>query len=208
MEALSEFLGGDGEHQSRSFNSALSATSAISGSSSSKAVLAALRALQDKIRRLEAERSQALDESAQLRLQLKNQEIEYEHVKQREQLSAQKSLHEAKSSNERLLHEKNEMEMKLLKLEERTQQLNHSSDELLVKIRMLEEDKHAGILKIKELEHQQSKIEQQIAIAQQKEKGKCSPIQRLLYHLLNGITLQYNDTIRYGPILSVGEQTP
>ncbi len=172
MEGLNDFLSGDLDNGGRSFTSALSATSAISGSSSSKAVLAALRALQDKIRRLETERSQALDETSQLRLQLKNQEIEFEHVKQREQLSAQKSLQEAKSSNERLLHEKTELEMKLMKLEEKTQQLNHTSDELHLKIRVLEEDKHNGILKIKELEHQQQKIEQQINIAQQKEKGK------------------------------------
>lgn len=41
--------------------------------SSSKAVLAALRALQDKIRRLEQERGAALDEAAQLRHQLQTQ---------------------------------------------------------------------------------------------------------------------------------------
>lgn len=164
-----------GDDRNASFSSALSATSAISGSSSSKAVLAALRALQDKIRRLETERSQALDESAQLRLQLKNQEIEWEHAKQREQLSSQRSLQEAKAANERLLQDKNELEMKLMKVEEKNQQLVHASDELSLKIRLLEEEKHASALKIKELEHQQAKIEHQISLTQHKEKGARLP---------------------------------
>ena len=59
----------------KSYSSIISSASNGNASSSSKAVLAALRALQDKIRRLETERTQALDESSQLRLQLKNFEI-------------------------------------------------------------------------------------------------------------------------------------
>jgi septal ring factor EnvC (AmiA/AmiB activator) len=58
----------------------------ILSASSSKAVLAALRALQDKIRRLESERALALDENAQLRHQIKNQEIETGMVRFRDRL--------------------------------------------------------------------------------------------------------------------------
>jgi uncharacterized protein (UPF0335 family) len=83
--------------------------------SSSKAVLAALRALQDKIRRLEAEKQQSLDETKQLRLQLQNQEMEFEHLKQKDKLSLQKSISDARSSYENILTEKNELEIKLAK---------------------------------------------------------------------------------------------
>ena len=170
-DLMADILGDD---HNKTFTSALSgATGAsVNSSSSSKAVLAALRALQDKIRRLETERSQALDEVTQLRVQMKNQEIEYEHAKQREQLNSTKSIQEAKTANERLLHDKNELEMKLMRLEEKNHQYNSASEELHMKIRLLEEEKHSGTLRIKELEHKQSSLESQINMSQQKEKGE------------------------------------
>ena len=58
-----------------SYRSATSANSTSVNTSSSKAVLAALRALQDKIRRLESERSQALDEATDLRQKIKTLDI-------------------------------------------------------------------------------------------------------------------------------------
>lgn len=140
-------------------------------SSSSKAVLAALRALQDKIRRLESERSQALDEATQLRHQLKNQEVEAEHAKQREQLTAQKSLQEVRAAYERLLTEKSELEVRLSKFEEKNKNAQIGVDELQSKIRILEEEKHAGNMKLKDLEHQRLQIENSIKMAQQKEEG-------------------------------------
>lgn len=139
--------------------------------SSSKAVLAALRALQDKIRRLETERSLALDESSQLKLQLKNQEIEAEHAKQKEQLMAQKSVQEMKTAYDRLLEEKSELEVKLARYEEKNRALQHQSDELSIKIRSIEEEKHRELLRLKEYEHEQFQLQQSIKIAQQKEKG-------------------------------------
>lgn len=140
-------------------------------SSSSKAVLAALRALQDKIRRLESERSQALDEATQLRHQLKNQEVEAEHAKQREQLTAQKSLHEVRAAYERLLTDKSELEVRLSKFEEKNKHAQIGVDELQAKIRILEDEKHAGNMKLKDLEHQRLQIENSIKMAQQKEEG-------------------------------------
>jgi chromosome segregation ATPase len=142
-----------------------------SSTSSSKAVLAALRALQDKIRRLEAERSQALDEAAQLRHQLKNQEVEAEHAKQRDQLAAQKSLHDVRAAYERLLNEKSELEVRLSKFEEKNKQAQTSVDELQAKIRALEDEKHAGAMKFKDLDRQRTQLEAQIRLAQQKEEG-------------------------------------
>ncbi len=156
----------------KSYNTAQSNASSNNGSSSSKAVLAALRALQDKIRRLEAERSQALDETVQLRHQLKNQEIEAEHSKQKDNLSAQKSLQDIRNAYERLLVEKSELEVKLSKLETHNRSSQNISEDLLSKIRTLEEEKHSSALRIKDLEHQQHQIDTQIKHAQQKEKGR------------------------------------
>jgi chromosome segregation ATPase len=156
----------DRSYASNTYNGGANSTS------SSKAVLAALRALQDKIRRLEAERSQALDEAAQLRHQLKNQEVEAEHAKQREQLASQKGLHEVRAAYERLLTDKSELEVRLSKFEEKNKVAQGHIDDLQAKIRVLEDEKHAGEMKLKDLDHQRAQTEAQIRLAQQKEEGK------------------------------------
>lgn len=168
---------GDAGLGNKSFQSMLSATSLTSGnaSSSSKAVLAALRALQDKIRRLESERSQALDEVTQLRMQLKDQEIESEHQKQRDQLTTQKSLQDAKVSQERLQQEKTELEVRVQRMEDKIRLSQQSSEELQTKIRVLEDEKHSANLRIREMEHAHHQMEQQIKSAQIKEKGMYGP---------------------------------
>ena len=60
--------------------------------SGSKAVLAALRALQDKIRRLDSEKTSAIDECNQLKAQIKSMEIDHEHMKQRDALMNNQAL--------------------------------------------------------------------------------------------------------------------
>eukprot|EP00981_Chlorochromonas_danica_P009120 scaffold2505_cov152-Ochromonas_danica.AAC.13 len=176
--SLADMIAEDGA-VNKSFSSAISAATSASGggaSSSSKAVLAALRALQDKIRRLETERSHALDEASQLRLQLKNQEIENEHAKQREQLAAQKSLQEARTSYDRLTGEKADLEARLHRVEEKNRSLTQASDELQGRIRHLEEEKHQNSLRLRDLESQQQVLEQQIRMAQQREKDAADTI--------------------------------
>jgi len=157
----------------RSYNSAISNSSIgqNASASSSKAVLAALRALQDKIRRLETERAQALDECAQLRHQLKNQEIETEHHRQRESLSAQKNLHDARSAYEKVLAEKTDLEVRLAKSEDRNREEQRLVEELRTKVRAVEEDRHHGQLANKDLEAEKAHMQSQIMHAQQKEKG-------------------------------------
>lgn len=169
----------------KSFQS-LSATSLTTGNatSSSKAVLEALRALQDKIRRLESERSQALDEVSQLRVQLKNQEIEAEHQRQRDQLSTQKNIQDVKVSLERLQQEKMELEVRLERMEEKIRLSHHFSEDLQTKIRVLEDEKNAANLKIREMELSHQQIEQQIKSAQIKEKGKIVSIPSIVQLLL------------------------
>ncbi len=155
----------------KSYNSVMSGASYASGSTSSKAVLAALRALQDKIRRLEAERSQALDETSHLKHQLQTQNIEAEHIRQKESLSVQKSLQEARSGYDRLLTEKTELESRTLNLEEKNKSCLARADEMQSKIRFLEDEKHSTAMRMKDLEHQQQQLESQIRNTEHKEKG-------------------------------------
>lgn len=173
MSDLAGFDVGDNGTPS-SFGSGIAGVhSSGSQASSSKAVLAALRALQDKIRRLESERSQALDECSQLRHQMKNQEIEAEHSKQRDQLASQKSQQEARNAYERLVHDKTELEQRLVKLEERNKANLATSEELQSKLRALEEEKQSNLFRVKDLETQQKQLEARIQQAEQKEKGLC-----------------------------------
>jgi chromosome segregation ATPase len=146
--------------------------SSSSQGSSSKAVLAALRALQDKISRLEAEKAQAQDETKQLRLQIQNQEIEFDHLKQKEKLNVQKSINEARNSYEQILSEKKDLEIRVSKLEERNRELRNHSEELLEKIRNLDNEKHQQEYRYKELESRYLHLEVQIDRAQQREKSK------------------------------------
>ena len=99
-------------------------------------MLAALRALQDKIRRLESERTQALNDTAQLRQQIKNQEVESDHIKQKEHLASQKNLLEVRTAYDRILTEKTEAEIRLSKLEDRNRIEEEIARDLRAKIRV------------------------------------------------------------------------
>lgn len=152
----------------KSFSSAISNSSTAT---SSKAVLAALRALQDKIRRLESERSQSLEECTQLRHQLKNLEIESEHAKQRESLATQRSLQETRSAYDRLLTEKTDLEIRLSKSEDKNKDLVRHTTDLQENIKSLEEEKHKAQLRIREIEAGYSNLESLLQSTQLKEKG-------------------------------------
>jgi len=169
FQELGYDLGNDGTP--RSLGVASMGSGGGSNQASSKAVLAALRALQDKIRRLESERSQALDECAQLRHQMKNQEIEAEHAKQRDQLLSQKTQQEARNAYERLIHDKTDLEQRLSKLDERNKANQVTSEELQIKLRALEEEKQNSLFRVRDLETQQQQLETRIQQAEQKEKG-------------------------------------
>jgi chromosome segregation ATPase len=155
-------------------HSTMSAISANNSASSSKAVLAALRALQEKIRRLETERAQAFDEATQLRHAIKNQEIEAEHSKQRDNLATQKSLQDAKSMYEKVQSEKTDLEIRLSKLEDKNRTDNRLLEELKLRIRGLEEEKYNGQSRIKDLEDERSQLQFEIQQSTQKEKGTAS----------------------------------
>ena len=155
-----------------SYNAAVSSSSPLRASaSSSKAVLAALRALQDKIKRLESERTLALDETAALRQQIKNQEMESDSFQRRDSLASQKKLHEVQSAYDRSVSEKTESEMRLSKLEDRNRIEDEIARDLRAKIRAVEDEKHNGLLVIKDLESERTQLQSQILHVQHKEKG-------------------------------------
>jgi chromosome segregation ATPase len=170
----SHFHDSANNNQNKSFASTYTTQSlaSINTASSSKAVLAALRALQDKIRSLETERTQAVDEISSLKLQMKNQEIENENTRQKEILNNQKLLQESKLSYDRLIYEKNELENKLNKIQEKNSSISDLSNNLQLKIQLLEEDKNGLVKKINDVEFENSQMELHIKQSQLNEKGK------------------------------------
>ena len=163
--------------------------------SSSKAVLAALRALQDKIKRLESERTQALDETANLRQQIKNQEMEADNFKRRDSLASQKKLHEVQSAYDRSVTEKTESEIRLSNLEERNRIEDEIARDLRAKIRAVEDEKHNGLLVIKDMESERTRLQSQILHVQHKEKGEHAFVIALFCTILHHNNLSH---IRFG----------
>ena len=147
-----------------------STTSMHSSASSSKAVLAALRALQEKIRRLEAEKTQALDECQMLRSQKKAVEMDIEHERQKELVAKQKHDQDTRLGLDKLLSEKSELEHKLDILEDRRNSAMHNSEEMMLKIQALEEDKSSALTKLNELETLQRNLEKQFLGALEREQ--------------------------------------
>ena len=118
---------------------------------SSKAVLSALRALQDKIRRLETEKSQALEETARLRQSFTGLQADADQLRARDDAMAQRNIMEAKGAYDRLLAEKTDLEVRVGRAEERKSDIQRTHDELKDKIRAMLDEKHASLNKIKEM---------------------------------------------------------
>lgn len=159
----------------KSFNSTSSSTAAgialQSTASSSKAVLAALRALQDKIRRLESEKAQALDDAAQLRTQLKSLEIENDHTRERDALHSQKLLQDARMAYEKVLSEKTEMENRLRTLDRQLEKVTSDLHSAVNENKELEMSKRSGAEKLQQLENQILEMELKLQESLQKEQG-------------------------------------
>jgi len=145
-----------------------SSTSATPGSS--KAVLAALRALQDKIRRLEAERAQAMDECTHLKNQIRSAEVEAEHIKQRDTLNSQRSLLEAKAAFDRLATEKTNLQMQCSELHEKNKQSERNMDNMRSRIFALEQERDSLLVKQDELNERQQEAEIELEKHQQNER--------------------------------------
>ncbi|CAM9110633.1 unnamed protein product, partial [Ectocarpus sp. 4 AP-2014] len=73
---------------------------------SSRAVLAALRGLQDKVRRLENERTQAVEEVETFKGELVQRREDFKHAQELQNLTIQEGSAASRLSYERLLAEK------------------------------------------------------------------------------------------------------
>jgi chromosome segregation ATPase len=156
----------------RSLNSSNSTGIALqSTASSSKAVLAALRALQDKIRRLESEKAQALDDAAQIRTQLKSLEIENDHARERDALHSQKLLQDARMAYEKVLSEKTDMESRLHILDKQLEKANTELHATMSENKELEGSKRSGSEKVQQLENQIIEMELKLQDSLRKEQG-------------------------------------
>ena len=129
------------------------------GTSSSKAVLAALRSLQDKIRRLETDRTRAMEEAATLRHRLQGFEVESEQTRAKDDAIAQRNIQEARATYDRLIAEKVDLEVRVARAEERRNDIRSSSETLETDIRKLKEEKESLLLKIKDGESQQKHLD-------------------------------------------------
>ena len=136
---------------------------------SSKAVLSALRALQDKIRRLETEKAQALEETAHLRQSFTSLQADADQLRARDDAIAQRNIMEAKGNYDRLLAEKTDLEVRVKRAEERKSDIQRTHDELKEKIRTTLDEKHASLNKVKEVESHITHLETQLGHLHKKE---------------------------------------
>jgi len=170
-ESNSRFMSPQDE-QNRINKGIFSSASPASQGSSSKAVLAALRALQDKIRRLESDKVRADDETKHLRDQIQNKEAEFDYQKQREKMSLQRNLNETKINYEQAMAKKNQLEAHLQELEGINHELRSNTDELVATVQSLEDDKYQKDMTLKDLESKFLHLEMQMEVSQQRERGK------------------------------------
>lgn len=144
--------------------------------SSSKAVLAALRALQEKIKKLETERLEAQEEAAQLRAQLRHYEEEAKYQKQKEQSYAHESLLETRSTIEQLSVDKQELEQKLHKAEQDNRAISRELERLREQLDATLQVKEGMIPQVREAEGRISVLEQEVRASQEREKELAGTI--------------------------------
>ena len=139
-------------------------------SSSSKAVLAALRTLQEKIRRLETDRSRALEETAALRHRLAGQEVESEQTRARDEAISQRNLQEARSAYDRLLAEKADLEVRVARAEDRRNDVRRAAEDVEKMLLSLRQEKESALAAIQEAEAQQRHLDIQLTNVHQRER--------------------------------------
>jgi hypothetical protein len=173
------------------------------GTSSSKAVLAALRSLQDKIRRLETDRTRAMEEAATLRHRLQGFEVEAEQTRAKDDAIAQRNIQEARATYDRLIAEKVDLEVRVARAEERRNDIRSSSETLETDIRKLKEEKESLLLKIKDGESQQKHLDIQLQNIYSREKDLSQTLayesrrhEEAMLSLNKRLTLLQDDLIR------------
>lgn len=106
-----------------------------------------------------------------MRSQLKSQEIESEHNKEKDILHNQKSLQEARLSYERVLAEKDDLEKNLKLIRNQNDQVQDHLQELRDKNKQLEEMKAGAEQRLAEMEKHISKFEEEVEKSKHREAG-------------------------------------
>ena len=81
-------------------------------------------------------------------------------------------MHEVRSAYDIIQTGKTESEIRLSKLEDRNRIEEEIAQDLRLKIRAAEDEKHSGLLIIKDLESERNQLQSQIIHIQEKEKGE------------------------------------
>mmetsp|Transcript_38177 Transcript_38177/g.50296 ORF Transcript_38177/g.50296 Transcript_38177/m.50296 type:complete len:659 (-) Transcript_38177:43-2019(-) len=136
----------------------------------SKAVLSALRALQDKIRRLEGERAKAIDECSRLQERLQQVEVESNHLRQVDAISAQEKASAARLAYERLMAEKNQVDVRLAKAEEQKKALARDADAQRDRAHQAEVGHRTAESQVVSLETRVAELEAEVRDFQRREK--------------------------------------
>ncbi|GAB5029554.1 Hypothetical protein NocV09_00101690 [Nannochloropsis oceanica] len=128
-------------------------------SKSSTAVLSALRALQDKIKRLEKERADAIWEVGMLRQQLEGVQRRAEVERREDVLELQEQYSHVQGAYERLLSDKEAMESKLVRSEERRAVLVQEAGRLRGQLLAEEESRRLAKVRVRGMGARISKME-------------------------------------------------
>lgn len=134
-------------------------TQPSSASKSSTAILSALRALQEKIKRLEKERADAIVENAALRQQNNEVQRHSELQRRKEVLEFQEQCVHIQSAYESLLAEREAMESKLASSEEKRRSLLQEANRLRARLAVEEDSRRMAEGRMRDMGDRISKME-------------------------------------------------
>jgi hypothetical protein len=138
------------------------ALGAVPGAHSSKAVLSALRALQEKIRRLESERGDLLDECVGLKSQLRQQQFKHEQESSKLRLDYENIERSSRSFYESTALEKNELTRLVVRHEEEKKALEKEAQYIKENAQCGEEERRESSTRVKVLEKRIAHLEQDL----------------------------------------------
>jgi hypothetical protein len=133
--------------------------STVPGAHSSKAVLSALRALQEKIRRLESERGDLLDECVGLKSQLRQQQYKHEHESTKLRTDYENIERSSRSFYESTALEKNELTRLVVKHEEEKKAMEKEAQYIKENAQRGEEERREASTRVKVLEKRIAHLE-------------------------------------------------
>ena len=148
-----------------------SSASAAVGAGNSRAVLAALRALQDKIRRLEGDRDAATAEAQRLREELASQAARHDHSLRMAAIAQQERGAASRLAYERLAADKARTDAKLAKAEEQKAALVKETEAGKASAETAESDFRKAEVKARSLRQRLEEVEAQLSQLKKGEFG-------------------------------------